>query len=89
MELRIAETIVNAGNDQGLPLSIHENYSGRGMYRKTTTAIQYDDLGQLLAAVADASRRLVEAGKDEEFEEMAVSFDNLSQDNLGCSYLIY
>lgn len=92
MKREIAEMIV----DQGYDLQIYGDYSGRGMYGKTTTGIQTDDVGKFLEAVGQAFVDMIsDATLDGENYDMTMAEDlqetlsDYKQDSLGMGYIIY
>lgn len=52
MQLKTAKAIVQAAAELGLEISLYENYSGRGMYGETTTAVTGDRSDITEAAVS-------------------------------------
>ena len=52
MDMKTAETIIMY--QESGDLELYEDYSGRGMYGETTCGIVFDNIGELLAAVAEA-----------------------------------
>lgn len=91
MEKEIAELLV----DTGYGLEIYEEYSGRGMYGKTTTAVTCDNVSQFMESVGEAFMDMIyEAAGDDDYntekaEELAKVLYNLQQDNLGMGVVIY
>lgn len=65
---------------------IHENYSGRAMYGKTTAAVAFSDLNALLEIIGT----LIET-KDVSYLEPLAEFlkSGVETDNLGRDILIY
>jgi hypothetical protein len=101
MKIEIAEIIVNAAEEIGLDMSLRENYSGRGMFGKTTTGIIYNSEGDLLQAVGCAAANLKQAEleapnyrddsdtKTLTVEEFLNAIRRTSRDNMGHSGIIY
>lgn len=92
MKREIAELLVNSGYD----LQIYEDYSGRGMYGKTTTGIECDSINDFLKAVGEAFCNLVAdatmEGEDYDMtmaEYLQETLCNFTQDSLGMRYIIY
>jgi hypothetical protein len=92
MNKEIAEMLIDYGND----LSLHENYSGRGMYGKTTTAITGDSMNDLMAAIGELFFEMVLDAKDmgEDYDTTGAKdlkdvLLNLQQDSLGRGYIFY
>jgi hypothetical protein len=95
MDSRVAEEIVNASDCE-----VFENYSGRGMYGKTTTAVTCDSINQFVAAVARAAVNCYfaanNANDDEDAEGtyvdpefFAEEMESLRCDNLALGYVFY
>jgi len=91
MNLLIAQTIVDALTESGKDVTLCENYSGRGMYGKTTTGVVTECglpkmLLLLMAWVAEMS--------DDERDAIIASFDDIgyvidaSSDSMGRSDII-
>lgn len=73
------EIISNYGGD------IHENYSGRGMYGKTTSGIVFDTLQDFISVLGDVMI-------NEESEERLIVGEAISQistDSMGRGIIIY
>jgi hypothetical protein len=92
MNKEIAEMLIDYGND----LSIHEDYSGRGMYGKTTTAITCDSKDDLMEAIGELFFEMILDAKDmgEDYDtikakELKSVLTNLRQDSLGRGYIFY
>lgn len=92
MNKEIAEMITQFGND----LSIHEEYSGRGMYGSITTAITCDSKDDLMEAIGELFFEMILDAKDmgEDYEtenakELKNALSNLQQDSLGMGYIFY
>jgi hypothetical protein len=71
--------------DDGEVFSVHEGYSGRGMYGQTTTAITFSDLN--LATGAFWIGRAVEALSEDDRELEAMR--TLRFDQLGLGHIVY
>jgi len=54
MHCKVAKMLCAAGLEMGQEYEIYEDYSGRGMYGKATTALTIDNKDSLLQAVAEA-----------------------------------
>ena len=78
MERERAEQIVEVLLENGVEASLYEDYSGRGMYGKTTTGIKCDSRDDVLYAAGIADQR-EGAGWD----------PDLAVDRLGHGYIIY
>lgn len=78
MDRGIAEHIVNACNNEGVEARLYENYSGRGMYGKTTMGVVVESLEDVLKAVINCSYSLKGYG-----------VDCIRSDSLGRNIIIY
>lgn len=54
MKLEIAKAIVTVADDNGLDVTLHDDYSGRGMYGKQCAAVvgEQDDIMKCIIQVA-------------------------------------
>ncbi len=69
MELRIAEKVVEFLQDNGYEAEVREDYSGRGMFGKTTVGIETNAPGTLIGwlvakSIIDENYGDAEAGVD-------------------------
>jgi hypothetical protein len=71
----------NKGN--GGEVSLYKNYSGRGMYGKTTIGFVMPHIGFLLAMAAEA--RVKKADKEDFCEELR----KVAQDSMGRDIIVY
>lgn len=101
----LANTLVEILSDDGVEAQIYENYSGRGMFGKTTTGIVIDcQIGDVLALViqealnADSSRfndisteNESNQGEHVNMEELVSPLDitGISSDNMGLNTILY
>lgn len=92
MNKEIAEMLIDYGNY----LSLHEDYSGRGMYGNTTTAITCDSKDDLMEAIGELFFEMILDAKDmgEDYDttkakELKNVLTNLQQDSLGRGYIFY
>lgn len=91
----IAEIIVKAAKDKELDgFSIYENYSGRGMYGKTTTGVNFPNKSSLLQAVAAASvmicyKTMIDESNVITLSDFIEELGKISQDNMAMDYIIY
>ena len=85
MTRELAEVLVQCLEKYDIECEIYPDYSGRCMFGNKTTGITGEfTLSDVLAAVIHNAELLV----DEDGESMFIGED-LSQDNLGLSYIIY
>jgi hypothetical protein len=85
----IAERIVEAGNGRTISLEIElrSNYSGRGLYGKTTSALVVPDAGTLAAAVGLAAAEAIVTGQDH--LPIITAVKAARTDNLGHDLIVY
>lgn len=50
-----AKAIINAANEVGIDMTLREDYSGRGMYGKTTDGIIFGSYSDLMVCIATAA----------------------------------
>lgn len=81
MDRELAEAIVEAIENNGGEAELREDYSGRGMYGKTTTGVVFD--GDLVSAIINNADLFVE-DDDPKFETRS-----LCEDSMGLSRIIY
>lgn len=79
MKAHIAELICSVNGS----LELRENYSGRGMYGNTTTAIVFDSHNEFLAACVEA------ALNSDDFDEFLDEISRFSYDSMGLSKIVY
>jgi len=64
---------------------IYEDYSGRGMFNETTTAITFDSMSDFNEAIAD-----VMVAEDQNEREIVADFlRNYREDSLGKGIIVY
>ena len=87
MELKQAKLIVDVLQDHGVEgISLSEDYSGRGMYGRTTAAVCIDSLMQI-AMMGWAAGAIESLGVGARITAMDV--ESWSIDNMGMGYVIY
>ena len=88
MDQKIAEAIVEACETEGVEASLRDDYSGRGMYGKTTHAVAVNgSLASVLMAVINQADQFVY--QEEDFAEAKFFMRGLNQDSLGLGVIIY
>ena len=89
MHPSVAQKIVEAGAEAGLDLSLRENYSGRGMFGRTTCGV-VGDLGEILQAIVaaayEAGAEDANSGGDSDFVRRC---GRLSWDSMGRDAIVY
>lgn len=68
---------------------IYENYSGRGMYGRTTWGLVFSDRPSLMATVAEVVSNLTDAGSHEEVGKFVKDISLARFDSLGLKQIIY
>ena len=86
MELDTARCIVEVAENHDIYLDLREDYSGRGMYGKTTAGV-VGSFKELIAAVAAAGVSLEEGSADA--EEFIKDMQCITIDNMARDYIIY
>lgn len=100
MNLTTAQIFEKVGDFEGIEVSITEDYSGRGMYGKTTVGIvieSKDDIFKLLASLIDPSADIdffvnqIESCDDsDDWKEFLTSdISELKSDSMGYSTIYY
>lgn len=83
-----AEFIKEAFDYQGEDCEIRSDYSGRGMYNKTTFGIVVDRDTSLLPIVIQYIKEEL-IGAEEDLYEAIPDFSSFRLDNMGTRYIIY
>lgn len=101
MKLEVAKALIAAAEEAGTDeVTLHEDYSGRGMFGATTTGLVLDSPSCVFALIAVASVRVKEAQEfaEDDSDRDAVELDwedfcqelkGLKQDNLGRGTILY
>jgi len=84
MQLEFAQRLVDTAQSIDVELELYENYSGRGMYGKSTTAVQFDSLSDLMTVIYHLG---VQDGENGEDSKEAPS--SWKVDSLGRSEIVY
>ncbi len=82
-----AKAIVRAPHELGFEdeVEVHADYSGRGMYGRTTCGVSAMTMASLMASAAAASSQMDEQKQDEFVEDLL----GLALDNLGRGWIVY
>jgi hypothetical protein len=83
MKAETVEQIVEAGEAMGLDISSHEEYSGRNMFGRTTSAVVYTRLRDFVAAVARA------AVESDDPDRLIEDLAKIRTDELGMDMIVY
>jgi hypothetical protein len=87
MEKELAEKLIEMLEDDGCEVTLRENYSGRGMYRKSTTGVVCDcDISHILALVISSAYEFVD---EDGGGEPLFNVRRLRSDSMGMSTIIY
>lgn len=93
MNRELAEALVQALEDEGIDAELREDYSGRGMYGKTTAGVVFDgDIGGVLQAVINnATCFIQEEDEPVDFFDLCERFSvgNLRTDGMGLQTILY
>jgi len=84
MDIQLAKQLVELLEDRGEDASLREDYSGRGMYGRSTAGVVCDGIGTLLKAVLEDAHLFVEDGSP-----MYDRISSFSTDSMGYSTIIY
>lgn len=87
MQLETAQKFVNASMGTDRELSLYEDYSGRGMRNRTTTAIVAGDITDIMPALIQVAYELGEDGED--MWDLISEMQSLQTDSLGRGIVIY
>lgn len=89
MDKRIAEIIVEACEENDVEASIYEDYSGRGMYGKTTTGVVVSGSAcDVLVAVIQSAHLFCHECCESD-EDALLNLRSIRQDNMGRDMIIY
>ena len=87
------ERFARAIADENCEISLYEDYSGRGMYGKTTFGVSGDEYDLGTAAIEAMNQLMYEADDVDEAREIAVDFaQNVfrgCRDNMGLGMIWY
>ena len=97
MRIEIARAIADAAAEIGVEIELRANYSGRGMMGRTTAALTYNGLSDLLGAVATASANVTSGlvGHSDRVPDITNGYDfveglaGLRTDNMGRDTIVY
>lgn len=98
MKLETAKALVDTAYDMGHTqedISLREDYSGRGMYGKSTAAVVVDNIA-FLACIAFELGASLESRGGTAIDEIGGAMENISQDlknlrsdSMGRGYVVY
>jgi hypothetical protein len=85
MKLEFAQKLADASDGE---LDLYEDYSGRGMFGKTTAGITGSKKSIMRTAII-VGFEMGSNGEEHQFEEFLETIDNLRFDNLGMDMIAY
>ena len=85
MDLELAKEIVNLMENFGEEAELYEDYSGKGMFGKTTAGVVVDNFNVLLTCIITNADSLVDCHGEPVFEDI----QNVKHDNMGVQIIIY
>lgn len=81
MKKDLAEVIWDALDNAGIGCSLREDYSGRGMFGKTTSGVVADaSVTDVLSAVIENADLFVDSDGYTTFKIVNISMDNMGED---------
>ena len=86
MKLESAQTLCSYGTE----VQLYEDYSGRGMYGKTTTGVVVESILSFYSSLADSLEDMLEYDDKEEVQKLIAAMKDIhSSDSLGFSTILY
>jgi hypothetical protein len=96
MEYKLAENLkffIEEYVDSETEVKIYENYSGKGMFGKTTTGIEVENPYAVFFALgmirSEQDKEEIETNPDKELLELDTNYENIQIDSLGIRYIVY
>jgi hypothetical protein len=86
MEFEVAKKLYEVGHNMEYDIELYEEYSGRNMYGKTTTAIV---IGTLLNLIPLVGQTVFEINDKNEAQKFIDDLENLRSDQLGQNTIVY
>lgn len=83
MQIETAQRLVDAADDLGFEIRIREEYSGRGMFGGSTTAVVAESSWQVIQAAAHAVAFRNPESEADLIEEFVEDLRELRRDSLG------
>lgn len=84
MKAETADALREAADSMGLELQVRDDYSGRGMYGKTTHAV-VADLNTLFQCIAYAASAVI---KEDDIDDFVHEIGRTHRDSMGRSELV-
>jgi len=89
MDKHIAEGIEEGAQDFGKEVEVREDYSGRGMYGDTTTALIASDISDVIVGMIQFAVNMKEAEDDETIDLICKTAEHLRTDQMGLGIVVY
>ena len=87
MDMELAEMIIEAMENNGLSAELRSNYSGRGMYGKSTHGVVIEhSIGNVMAAIINNADIFVDAWGYPFFDKSIIF---IRSDNMGLGNILY
>ena len=87
MDMELAEMIIEAMENNGMDAELRSDYSGRGMYGKSTHGIVIEDgIGNVMAAIINNADIFVDEDGDPIFSGF---IELIRSDSMGLSNILY
>ncbi len=80
MDIKLAKLLCECSDD----FTLHENYSGRGMFGEKTVGVTYNSTAELIRAILTNAHYFIDDEGYSLFEHVNLRFDNMGQD-----YIVY
>ncbi len=90
MNAEVAKMLKTAADRLDIEVEVTTDYSGRGMYGKSTAGLVLDNPMDLVAIAVEAANHLNDMDKATEADDLVGYFYvSLKWDNMGRSYIVY
>lgn len=92
MKTEIAKLLADTADELGIVLTARHDYSGRSMYGKETSGVEYDEDRYLIQTVAEAARKLAAGGKADAADaadDFVAAMGRVKFDNMGRGMICY
>jgi len=85
MKAKTADALKEAADSMGIELQVRDDYSGRGMYGKTTHAV-VGELNTIFQCIAFAASDIVD---EDNLDDFTWEMGKLRRDSMGFDIVIY
>ena len=89
MDKHIAEGIEEGAQDFGKEVEVREDYSGRGMYGETTTALIASDISDVIVGMIQYAVYMKEEENDDAIDLLCETVEYLRTDQMGLGIVVY